>query len=43
MTGIDVERLVKTSFREVVSDVGKNKPSDTERVVQLAGKIGGGW
>ncbi|KAH9904199.1 iron only hydrogenase large subunit domain-containing protein [Xylariomycetidae sp. FL2044] len=42
-TGIDVEKLVSTSYREVVSDVGKNKPSDTERVVQLAGKIGGGW
>ncbi|RYP04220.1 hypothetical protein DL764_004610 [Monosporascus ibericus] len=43
ITGIDIDRLTKTSFREVVSDVGKNKPSDTERVVQLAGKIGGGW
>ena len=43
MTGIDIDRLTKTSFREVISDVGKEKPSDTERVVQLAGKIGGGW
>jgi len=43
VTGIEVDRLVSTSYREVVSDVGKNKPSDTERVVQLAGKIGGGW
>ncbi|RYP92803.1 hypothetical protein DL770_001083 [Monosporascus sp. CRB-9-2] len=43
VTGIDIDRLTKTSFREVISDVGKNKPSDTERVVQLAGKIGGGW
>ncbi|KAK7757101.1 Cytosolic Fe-S cluster assembly factor nar1 [Diatrype stigma] len=43
ITGIDIEKLTRTSFREVVSDVGKNKPSDTERVVQLAGKIGGGW
>ncbi|RYP09451.1 hypothetical protein DL765_008447 [Monosporascus sp. GIB2] len=43
ITGIDIDRLTRTSFREVVSDVGKNKPSDTERVVQLAGKIGGGW
>ncbi|KAI0485185.1 iron hydrogenase [Xylariaceae sp. FL0804] len=43
ITGIDVDRLVSTSYREVVSDVGQNKPNDTERVVQLAGKIGGGW
>ncbi|KAI1807267.1 cytosolic Fe-S cluster assembly factor nar-1 [Daldinia bambusicola] len=44
-TGIDVDRLVYTSYREVVSDVGKDKEaaSSTERVVQLAGKIGGGW
>ncbi|CAJ2512959.1 Uu.00g010780.m01.CDS01 [Anthostomella pinea] len=43
ITGIDMDRLVSTSYREVVSDVGKDKASDTERVVQLAGKIGGGW
>ncbi|KAI0391370.1 iron only hydrogenase large subunit domain-containing protein [Xylariaceae sp. FL0594] len=43
ITGIDIDRLVSTSYREVVSDVGKNKTSDTERVVQLASKIGGGW
>lgn len=42
MTGIDLGTLVYTSYREVVSDVGK-KVSETERVVQLAGKIGGGW
>jgi iron only hydrogenase large subunit-like protein len=42
ITGIKVDRLVYTSYREVVSDVGK-QISDTERVVQLAGKIGGGW
>jgi iron only hydrogenase large subunit-like protein len=42
ITGIQVDRLVYTSYREVVSDVGK-QISDTERVVQLAGKIGGGW
>lgn len=42
-TGIDLDRLVYTSYREVVSDVGKDKTTDTERVVQLAGKIGGGW
>ncbi|KAK4105601.1 iron hydrogenase [Parathielavia hyrcaniae] len=42
ITGIQLERLVYTSYREVISDVGK-PISDTERVVQLAGKIGGGW
>ncbi|KAK1690866.1 iron only hydrogenase large subunit domain-containing protein [Colletotrichum godetiae] len=42
-TGIDLSRLALTTYREVVSDVGKDKASDTERVVQLAGKIGGGW
>lgn len=43
VTGIPMERLVYTSYREVISDVGKDKTTDTERVVQLAGKIGGGW
>ncbi|KAI1488240.1 iron only hydrogenase large subunit domain-containing protein [Biscogniauxia mediterranea] len=43
ITNIDMDRLVSTSYREVVSDVGKSKTTDTERVVQLAGKIGGGW
>lgn len=42
ITGIDLDRLVNTSYREVISDVGKDI-SDTQRVVQLAGKIGGGW
>lgn len=41
-TGIDVAKLVYTSYREVISDVGKDA-SDTQRVVHLAGKIGGGW
>lgn len=43
ITGIDANRLVSTTYREVISDVGKDKPSDTEKVIQLAGKIGGGW
>ncbi|GJC92313.1 cytosolic Fe-S cluster assembly factor NAR1 [Colletotrichum higginsianum] len=43
ITGIDLGRLALTTYREVVSDVGKDKVSETERVVQLAGKIGGGW
>lgn len=42
-TGLALERLAYTSYREVISDVGKDKTTDTERVVQLAGKIGGGW
>lgn len=42
ITDIDLDRLVKTSYREVISDIGKDI-SDTQRVVQLAGKIGGGW
>ncbi|TQV97129.1 hypothetical protein V2A60_000237 [Cordyceps javanica] len=41
MTGIDLRRLAFTTYREVISDVGK--ATEGERVVQLAGKIGGGW
>ncbi|EHL01249.1 putative Cytosolic Fe-S cluster assembly factor NAR1 [Glarea lozoyensis 74030] len=41
-TGIDLKRLAYTSYREVVSDVGK-KVGETERVIEIAGKIGGGW
>lgn len=41
-TGLDLERLVYTSYREVVSDVGK-KVGDAERVIEIAGKMGGGW
>ncbi|KAF4621571.1 hypothetical protein G7Y89_g14517 [Cudoniella acicularis] len=41
-TGIDLGRLVYTSYREVVSDVGKDA-GHTERVIEIAGKIGGGW
>ncbi|KAI0109683.1 iron only hydrogenase large subunit domain-containing protein [Nemania sp. FL0031] len=43
ITGIELDRLATTSYREVISDVGKSKPNDTERVVQIASKIGGGW
>ncbi|KAK0729034.1 iron hydrogenase [Apiosordaria backusii] len=42
MTEVPLDKLVYTTYREVVSDVGKTQ-TDTERVVQLAGKIGGGW
>jgi iron only hydrogenase large subunit-like protein len=41
-TGIDLGRLVYTSYRAVVSDVGKNV-GDTQKVIEIAGKIGGGW
>ncbi len=43
MTGVDLDELAYTSYRAVVSDVGKDKVGHTERVVELAGKIGGGW
>ncbi|ELR01750.1 Cytosolic Fe-S cluster assembly factor nar1 [Pseudogymnoascus destructans] len=43
ITDIPLEKLAYTSYRAVISDVGKDKTTDTERVVQLAGKIGGGW
>ncbi|KAF8865458.1 cytosolic Fe-S cluster assembly factor NAR1 [Acephala macrosclerotiorum] len=41
-TGLDLDRLVYTSYREVVSNVGKNV-GETERVIQIASKEGGGW
>lgn len=41
VTGISIDRLAFTTFREVISDVGKG--TEAERVVQLAGKVGGGW
>lgn len=43
MTGVELARLAYTSYRAVDSDVGKDKSGHTERVVELAGKIGGGW
>lgn len=42
LTGIEKDKLVLTSFREVISDVGKDK-SQTERAAELAGKADGGW
>ena len=42
VVGVAAENLLWTSYREVESDVGKPK-KDTERVVELASKIGGGW
>jgi iron only hydrogenase large subunit-like protein len=42
VTNIDLDKLAYTSYREVVSDVGKSV-NHTERVIEIAGKIGGGW
>ncbi|KAK2612402.1 Cytosolic Fe-S cluster assembly factor nar1 [Conoideocrella luteorostrata] len=41
VTGISIDRLAFTTYREVISDVGKG--NEAEKVVQLAGKAGGGW
>ncbi|KAL4933891.1 iron-sulfur cluster assembly protein NAR1 [Aspergillus undulatus] len=44
ITDIPLSKLAYTTYREVESDVGKpSAPNDTTRVVELAGKIGGGW
>ncbi|KAK2755944.1 Cytosolic Fe-S cluster assembly factor nar1 [Arachnomyces sp. PD_36] len=46
-TEVPLSKLVYTTFRKVESDVGKDKngngAGDVERVIQLAGKAGGGW
>lgn len=45
LMGVSISKLAHTTYREVESDVGKtqNGADDTTRVVELAGKIGGGW
>lgn len=44
ITGIEIDKLVLTSYRAVESDVGKAKPKDDmEHVAGLAASIGGGW
>ena len=43
LTELPLDKLAYTTYRAVVSDVGKSKDSETERVAALAGKIGGGW
>ena len=43
LTGIELQKLVRTSYRKVESEVGKVGGAENERVVELAGKIGGGW
>ncbi|KAI4265070.1 MAG: hypothetical protein L6R38_009671 [Xanthoria sp. 2 TBL-2021] len=42
-TGIEMGKLCFTTFREVRSDVGKGANGEKDRVVELAGRIGGGW
>lgn len=42
-TGIEMGQLCFTTFREVRSDVGKGAEGEKDRVVELAGRIGGGW
>lgn len=42
-TGIELHKLVTTSYRKVESDVGKVGGAENDRVVELAGKINGGW
>ena len=46
-TGIALRKLCYTSFREVQSDVGKDKTDSAQgglgKVIELTGKIGGGW
>lgn len=42
ITGVDIQKLLYTSYREVESNVGK-KQSDMERVAGLAVSVGGGW
>ena len=44
VTGIDLDILLKTTYRVVESDVGKQKStSDVDRVNALAHAAGGGW
>lgn len=43
LVNIAQEKLVRTGYRVVVSDVGKTDAGQTERVAELAGRIGGGW
>ena len=51
-TGIPLEKLIYTTYRKVESDVGKGNGAsaatgtgggDTERVAEVASRIGGGW
>lgn len=43
LVGIPPQKLVTTRYRVVVSDVGKGTQGQTDRVSELAARIGGGW
>ncbi|KAI4149623.1 MAG: hypothetical protein LQ340_004540 [Diploschistes diacapsis] len=43
LTGLNPEGLIRTSFREVHSDVGKQDRSDTARVAEVAAMVAGAW
>ncbi|KAH7397084.1 iron hydrogenase [Pyrenochaeta sp. MPI-SDFR-AT-0127] len=43
ITGVEMQKLIYTSYIKVESDVGKKKQSDMERVAGLAVTVGGGW
>ena len=43
LVGIPLTLLVRTEYRVVVSEVGKGRAGQTDRVAELAGRIGGGW
>lgn len=48
LVGVSLDKLAYTTYREVESDVGKNKAGgkeldDTARIAQIAGMSGGGW
>ena len=43
MTNVQLDKLALTSFREVISDVGKGPNGATEVAASLVGKDGGGW
>ncbi|KAK0387587.1 hypothetical protein NLU13_3833 [Sarocladium strictum] len=43
ITNVPLEKLALTSFREVISDVGKGPNGAVEVAASLVGKEGGGW
>ncbi len=43
ITGTDLGKLGSTTYREVVSDVGKTQAADAGGAAMLAGKVDGGW
>ena len=43
LVGADRDKLVLTEFKQVESNVGKPKQSDTERVAEVAARLSGWW